>query len=228
MKALDAGEVDIATPLTEGAITAIANGNNSRIAAVFVESPLMWGVHVAANSSFQTIEDIKGAKIAISRHGSGSELMGYVLGSEQEWNLTEDDFVVVGGLDGALKALPAGEADVFLWSKTMTQPHVDDGTFRRIDVVRTPWPSFSTTATQELVNEDPELVGVVAQTAAARAQAFADSDDAALMVIDRYGLKLAEAEEWLQQVRWTEPSAPLDTDMLASVEARMRSLGRII
>jgi len=227
MKALHAGEVDIATPLTEGAIIAIANGNSSRIAAVFVESPLMWGVHVATGSSFQTIADTKGAKIAVSRHGSGSELMGYVMGSDHGWSLTEDDFVVVGGLDGALQALPAGEADVFLWSKTMTQPHVDDGTFRRIAVLPAPWPSFATTVTQDLVDDDAELVGVITQTAAARAQAFAQSDDAALMVIDRYGLKLAEAEEWLQQVRWAQPSTPLDTDMLSRVEARMRELGRI-
>jgi len=153
--------------------------------------------------------------------------MGYVMGSDHGWNLTEDDFVVVGGLDGALKALPAGEADVFLWSKTMTQPHVDDGTFRRIDVVPAPWPSFATTATQDLVDEDAELVGVIAQTAAARAQAFAQSDDAAMMVIDRYGLKLAEAQEWLAQVRWAEPATPLDTAMLSRVENRMRALGRI-
>ena len=75
MSALASGEIDMATPLTEGAITAIANGNPSKLISIWVDSPLLWGVHVAADSPAVSIPDLEGQRFAISRFGSGSELM---------------------------------------------------------------------------------------------------------------------------------------------------------
>jgi len=227
MSALADGELDFATPLTEGAITSIAAGNPSRLVRVWVESPLLWGVHVAADSPATALADIEGQRFAISRFGSGSELMSRVMADDLGWVVTDDQWVVVGNLDGALAALPAGDAEIFLWSKSMTQPHVDDGTFARIAVIDTPWPSFSVVATDEVLAREAALVDVVAETAAHRAAALHADSSAALLVADRYGLKVADAEEWLGHVRWGTPGDPIDPDMLTDVIARMRSVGRI-
>ena len=158
MKALEAGEVDLATPLTEGAVTAIANGNPSRFASVWVESPLLWGIHVAGSADGTTVTDLEGQRFAISRFGSGSDLMARVLAEDHGWEITDDNFVVVGGLDGALDALPAGNAEIFLWNKTMTQPHVTDDTFARAGVLPTPWPSFAVVASTAFLDTHPCLL----------------------------------------------------------------------
>jgi hypothetical protein len=42
---------DIAVILTEGIVKIIAAGA-SKIVQVYVESPLIWGIHVAANSGY--------------------------------------------------------------------------------------------------------------------------------------------------------------------------------
>ncbi len=57
-KALRDGSVDIAIVLTEGIIKDIANGNPSKIVQTFVKTPLIWGIHVAADSKFKSVEDI--------------------------------------------------------------------------------------------------------------------------------------------------------------------------
>ena len=57
-KALRSGEVDIALVLTEGIIKDIINGNPSKITQTFLKSPLIWGIHVGANSKFKTIDDL--------------------------------------------------------------------------------------------------------------------------------------------------------------------------
>lgn len=227
MAALADSEIDLATPLTEGAVTSIAGGNPSRILRIWVESPLLWGVHVAAAADARTIADCEGARIAISRHGSGSELMGYVMVADRGWNISAHDFVVVGGLDGALAALPAGEADVFLWNKTMTQPHVDDGTFRRVGVLPTPWPSFATVAAQSFLDTDRSLAGAIAETAARRAATLAADDGAIPIVMKRYGLNRDDVADWLQQVRWAAPDTPIDPATIGAVAQRMLELGRI-
>ena len=47
------GETDIAVILTEGIVKDIVAGNPSKIVQVYVESPLIWGIHVASNSDFK-------------------------------------------------------------------------------------------------------------------------------------------------------------------------------
>ena len=48
---------------------------------VYVDSPLHWGVHVVAGSSFDSFESLRGARFGISRYGSGSNLMAYAPGN---------------------------------------------------------------------------------------------------------------------------------------------------
>ena len=72
-------EIDIAVLLTEGIVTDIINGNQSKIVHTYVQSPLIWGVHVPYNSNFHSVKDLENQRIAISRYNSGSHLMSYLL-----------------------------------------------------------------------------------------------------------------------------------------------------
>lgn len=142
-KALRKKELDVAVILTEGIVRDIVNGNPSKIVQTYVESPLIWGIHVAKNSSFYNVKDLKGTRAAISRFGSGSHLMAYVNAEKHQWNPEIDlKFEVVNDLHGALKSLPKEESDYFMWEKFMTKPFVDNGIFRLIGETPTPWPSF--------------------------------------------------------------------------------------
>jgi TRAP-type uncharacterized transport system substrate-binding protein len=79
------GETDIAVILTEGIVKDIVAGNLSKIVQVYVQSPLIWGIHVAANSKYKTVSDLEDTKVAISRQGSGSQLMAYVNADNHSW-----------------------------------------------------------------------------------------------------------------------------------------------
>mgnify|MGYP000105843106 CR=1 FL=1 len=107
--ALRNAEIDIAIILTEGIIKDIGEGNPSKIVQTFVKSPLVWGIHVANNSSFQQISDLEHATIAISRFGSGSHLIAIVNAYNQGWDLNTLQFKVVGDLEGGIDALTKGE-----------------------------------------------------------------------------------------------------------------------
>ena len=61
-KALREKEIDLAVILTEGIITDVIAGNESKIIQTFVKSPLIWGIHVAKDSSYRSIDDLKGKK----------------------------------------------------------------------------------------------------------------------------------------------------------------------
>jgi len=84
---------------------------------VFVQSPLIWGIHVGAKSKYETLADLENTKVAISRRGSGSELMAYVNAQNQGWKTDNLQFEIVNTIDGAVEALTNGTADYFMWER---------------------------------------------------------------------------------------------------------------
>ena len=50
--------IDVAVILTEGIIKDIIDGNPSKIVQTYVQTPLHWGVHVASNSTYKSIDDL--------------------------------------------------------------------------------------------------------------------------------------------------------------------------
>jgi ABC-type nitrate/sulfonate/bicarbonate transport system substrate-binding protein len=87
-------ETDIAIVLTEGILKDITIGNDSTIVQLYVESPLIWGIHVSENSAYNSISDLQDKKIAISRLGSGSHLMSIINAENQNWSIENLQFEV--------------------------------------------------------------------------------------------------------------------------------------
>ena len=225
--ALEDGAIDLATVLTEGGVTAIGRGSRIRLHSAFVTSPLRWGIHVAAKATQNNIAELEGKKFAISRFGSGSELMAYELANQQGWKLDDTQFVVVGGVDGAVEALPKRNAHIFLWERFVTAPLVEQGVFARIGEIPTPWPSFYTAARPGLLDRDRLLVDAVVDIMFSYAAELVTHPESTIdLIVDRYGMSRHDARTWLQGVEW--PSTTMvDTDVLDSVVARMVELGRI-
>ena len=204
-KALREGEIDLAVILTEGIIRDIINGNPSKIVQVFVGSPLIWGIHVAKNTSYQSVADLKGTKAAISRYGSGSHLMAYVHAETQDWDLSKDlQFEVIKNLEGALEALPEGTADYFMWEKFTTKPYVDQGPFRLIGECPTPWPCFVIAAREEFLENEPEAIKNILEIINSTTKEFKQIPSIDQMIAHRYDQKLEDVQEWLSLTNWSQ------------------------
>jgi len=203
-KALRSGDIDAAVVLTEGIVKDIAEGNPSKIAQVYVGSPLSWGIHVAANSRFQTEEDIKGQTIAISRYGSGSHLMAYVHAQEKKWATSDLKFQIVNNINGAVYSLTNGEADYFLWEQFTTKPLVDNGTFRRIGIKDTPWPCFVIAVRNEMLENETTAIKKMIQTLNNCTKDFKNIPSIDITLSNRYEQQLTDIREWLSRTWWSD------------------------
>lgn len=218
-KALRNNEIDLAVVLTEGIIKDIIAGNPSRIAQTFVQTPLIWGVHVAKNSPYHSIEELKGTKAAISRFGSGSHLMAFINAENNNWDLDEDlNFEVIRNLDGAVKGLTEGKADYFLWEKFTTKPLVDDGTFRRIDNCPSPWPCFVIAVTKDFIESNPEELKTILEIINNTTQEFKDIPSIDKTIANRYQQKLDDVQEWLSITEWSQDLIDENTVMKTQKE----------
>jgi len=196
------GSLDVAVLLTEGIVADIAKGNPSSIVQVYVKSPLMWGIHIAASSSIYEISQLQGKRYAISRFGSGSHLMAFVDARLRGWKLSDDQFVVVNNIQGAREALKNGAADVFMWEKFMTKPLVDSGEFRRLDVRNTPWPCFMIAARNEVVEKYPKEISAMQLVINKSCGDFMRNPEAVSLVANGFNLSKEDAKEWFSATRW--------------------------
>ncbi|MCK0123939.1 substrate-binding domain-containing protein [Gelidibacter sp. F2691] len=222
-EALRKGDIDMAVILTEGIVKDIAEGNPSKIVQVFVETPLIWGIHVANGSEFKSIDDLKGKRCAISRYGSGSHLMAYINAENNGWNLDTDlKFEVVQDLDGAVKALSNGEADYFMWEKFMTKPIVDSGVFRRIGNCPTPWPCFVIAVRDEFLAANENLVKIILEIINNTTIDFKEIPSIDRMIANRYALELEDVQEWLSLTEWSQRH--LDEATVNKVQQKLMKL----
>lgn len=222
-EALRTGEIDMAVILTEGIVKDIAEGNPSKIVQVFVESPLIWGIHVAEGSEFKTVQDLRGKRCAISRYGSGSHLMAYINAENHGWDIKTDlNFEVIQDMEGAIKALKNGDADYFMWEKFMTKPVVDSGVFRRIANCPTPWPCFVIAVRNEFLEANETTVKLILETINNTTIDFKEIPSIDRMIANRYALQLDDVQEWLSLTEWSQQS--LDTATVNKVQEKLINL----
>ena len=225
-KALNNNEIDVAMLLTEGAVKAQAQGVDFEIISVYTQSPLIWGVHVPANSKLYTLEDISKAKFAISRYGSGSHLMAYLLAEQEQIILKPESFEIIHNLSGARELFKHGDNHVFLWEKFMTQPYVDQGEFRRIADLPTPWPCFVVCVRKEVYAQHQESIINMHNAVLNTAEELKTSPIAAKLIAMEYSLQISEVTEWLSITQWAQ-SAGIDTKLLHEVQQKLTRLGLI-
>ncbi|MES2730904.1 MAG: substrate-binding domain-containing protein [Bacteroidota bacterium] len=220
---LRSGVLDVAVLLTEGIVADICKGNPSIILAPYVVSPLIWGIHVPAQSAFEAVEELEGKRFAISRYGSGSHLMAFVHAQKQGWNPTALQLIPIVDMNGARQAFRNAEADAFMWEKTMTQPLVDSGEFRRVGECPTPWPCFVIAARKEVIEKHPEALQKMVRVINQASLAFKNSRDAVTMVVNRFGIQPSDASAWLARTQWAT-GEPLSQETLQQVMQTLLSL----
>jgi len=217
--ALRDGELDCAIMLTEAA-TLFANRGELKIIGAYVNTPLVWGVHAAADREVARDPPV----YAISRYGSGSHLMALIAADSGQ--LARGPFEVVGSLDGAREALEEGRADYFLWEKFTTQPLVTSGEWRRADEVPTPWPCFAHVATPTVAAERAADIAVALEALWEESRAM---PSLGAEIAEAYGQEPRMVAAWLESVAWGPglrmPRAVLEKTTAALVAAGVLDAG---
>ncbi|MGQ2985319.1 substrate-binding domain-containing protein [Flavobacterium sp.] len=216
------GSTDIAVILTEGIIKDIAAGNESKIVQVYVGSPLIWGIHVAAGPNHRSLQDLQDGKVAISRYGSGSHLMAIVNAKQQGWDTTALRFEVINTLDGAVEALSTGKADYFMWERFMTKPIVDAGVFRRVGDCPTPWPCFVIAVRNEVLETHADEIGTLLDSINQMTTGFKDLPDIDHILAERYNQQTEDIREWLKLTEWSQKT--LDSNTFEKVQDQLFEL----
>ncbi|KAB5531446.1 hypothetical protein GE09DRAFT_973723 [Coniochaeta sp. 2T2.1] len=160
--ALRADEIDVGIGLTEGWVAGLGKEETEgdggyRIVGTYVETPLCWAISTGAKRpEITSVESLKGGKIGVSRIGSGSYVMGFVLADQQGWLSSSSsgspyaDTAVCNTFANLRKAVNDGTADFFMWEHFTSKRYYDSGEIRRVGEIYTPWSSWKIVASTKL------------------------------------------------------------------------------
>ncbi|RPA67129.1 ABC transporter substrate-binding protein [Cyclobacteriaceae bacterium YHN15] len=218
------GNVDIAIILTESFIKDKAEGNPARIIGWHVKSRLIWGIHISSKTVEETIDEVKNSPFLISRFGSGSHLMAFLLAEREGWDSTKLKFEVIGDLEGAKLAFESPDPRIFLWEKFTTKPLVDQGLFKRIGEIPTPWPCFVIVASDKILNRKPDLVKKLRDLVYLKSEALMKRDDLCEIIGKKYGIQVEDIKAWRKQTEWCT-DAKINYEILENTIAILHQLG---
>ena len=223
-KALRDDQTDLALVLTESFLKDIEDGGMARMIGFHVKSPLIWGIHLAGKSQIKELEEIQEPCFLVSRMGSGSHLMSYVLAQKQGWSPQNMSFKIVNNLDGAIETMNPSSAELFLWEKYTTKPWVDAGIMKRIGEIPSPWPCFVIVASQKIMDENQDLILELRDLVYQSSLFLQENPTTPSEISLAYQLKIQDVLDWLEQTQW-ETSSTFSMKVLEDAIKEMKTLG---
>lgn len=203
VKALESHQIDVGVLLTEGALKASLERKSFKIIQIYVNSPLTWGVYAGAKSTWTSTNDVSNPSFCISRPGSGSQLMAYLLCKREGWNTQNIPFVEIGNFSGALKRFNENPDHLFLWERFMTKPYVDSGTLKKLGEIPTPWPSFCIVANNEIIEENRAALIEILSTISTYTYKFKQNTLESIDYISSYfDFSISDMKEWIVGTDW--------------------------
>lgn len=224
--ALRNNDIDACILLTEGIIKDIIQGNPSKIISIYVKTPLTWGIHTGINNKLAHHTDIYDKRYAISRKGSGSQLMAIVDASAHHREIKEEQYRIIKNLDGAVNSLSNLDSDVFYWEKFMTKPYVDRGILRRVGEFQSPWPCFVIAARDDILEKHPEAIIRMLRTIHDICDNFMYNDNAIDIIREYHDIPEEDLLQWFHSTEWAIHGWVSDK-MLKSVVFNLRNAGII-
>ncbi|KAG1047882.1 hypothetical protein G6F43_009695 [Rhizopus delemar] len=200
--------IDLAIALTEGLVAGISKGQDwYKIVGTYVDAPLCWALSAGKESEHDSIETLRNSNCAISRYGSGSHIMAYVLADQRKW-LEKDkkpfEFNVLNNFKAMRDAVNEKKSDYFMWETFTTKPYHDSGEVKRIGQITPPWPAFLFAAhTDLLADKVKELKNVLGAIQRATTQFMEEKDDASVeKVIEILGYPKEDVSSWFETVHY--------------------------
>ncbi|KAK2698304.1 hypothetical protein QWA68_001896 [Fusarium oxysporum] len=237
--AIRAGEIDVAVGLTEGWIAGlgkegIEGDGGYRLVGTYVETPLCWAISTGAKRpEITSVDSLKGGKIGVSRIGSGSYVMGFVLADQQGWltpGAAEKPFsntVVLNNFENLRNAVNSGEADFFMWEHFTSKKFYDSGEIRRVGEIYNHWSSWKIVASTKLTQNGldarvKDLFGKLDQGI----KHFNDNQEEAVAYISSsLGYTEPDAREWLKTVRFPTKTEGVRAEVVQNTVSILRKAG---
>ena len=249
--ALQSGEIDVGIGLTEGWVAALGKAQAAqkdagfRVVGTYVETPLCWAISTGARRDELTgVHDLKGKRVGVSRIGSGSYVMSYVLADQQGWldpSSQDPPFPIepLNTFANLREGVNNSTADFFMWEHFTSKRYYDKGEIKRIGEIYTPWSSWKIVAVKDLLNPHNWSSGPHAAKPALKddledalqkinkgVKHFEENQEEAVEYIStKLDYSEEDAREWLKTVRFAHDVRGVDRSVVGNTVKILQKAG---
>jgi ABC-type amino acid transport substrate-binding protein len=217
---LTSKDIDIGIGLTEGWVAGLKSFTSPssmpyRIVGTYVETPLCWAISSGSSrQDINSIADLKGKKIGVSRIGSGSYVMGFVLADQEKWLKKGEkpfEIVVLDNFKNLRDAVNSGKADFFMWEHFTSKRYYDNGEIKRVGEIYTPWSSWKIVAGDA---EDSRIRDMSVAINKGIRHFKENQKEAVGYISTELDYSEEDAEEWLKTVRFADDVQGVDEGVI--------------
>jgi hypothetical protein len=217
IQSLESAEIDVGIGLTEAWVAGIAKAKGKpayKIVGSYVRSPLCWAISTGPLRDIARVDQLKGGKIGVSRLGSGSYVMPFVLADKLDWldsgsGQSPFEFIPLQTFEKLRAGVNDGTIDAFMWEHFTSKKYYDNGEIKRIGEIYTPWASW------KIVARDPgnEKVQEIFPKLDQGIMHFRDHQEEAVTYIsENLDYSAEDAREWLKTVDFVEDTSDVGTE----------------
>ncbi|KAG2731177.1 hypothetical protein G9P44_005593 [Scheffersomyces stipitis] len=241
IKLLNSNEVDIAIGLTEAFVADIAKGNDAyKLIDTYVKSPLLWAISTGSKRDELTeAQQLDGKAIGVSRIGSGSYVMSFVLAHSLKFAHEFSSFPILSNFQNLRDSVnlkfgnesELKNSDAFMWEYFTSKKYYDNGEIKQIGEIYTPWPSWVINATKNVYTSNKKAVS---DFLAAVNEGIAYFNGHVDEAIDHIGTNLdyskEDAQEWSKTVQFNDKlgEAGLDWESVVSKTSAILKLAGVL
>jgi ABC-type nitrate/sulfonate/bicarbonate transport system substrate-binding protein len=221
VQSLQSSEIDVGIGLTEGWVNGLAKLKEDAkymVVGSYVKTPLCWAISTGVDRDV-TVESLKGGHIGISRFGSGSYVMSFVLADQEGWladGKAPFDFVELQTFEKLRKGVNDGTADAFMWEHFTSKRYWDNGDIKRIGEIYTPWASWKIVASNP---SDTKVTDFLKKLNQGVAHFNANKEEAVEYISTHLDYSADDARAWLKTVEFEQDvTIPGTKDIEKTVE----------
>lgn len=220
IEGLKSARLDIVIALTEGLMAAIAKGAKEfQICGTYVASPLTWAISTGSKSPHMNVDTLKGANIGISRYGSGSHIMSYVLCEQSGWQSPADQFqfTVLNNFTNLRDGVNNGAADAFLWERFTTKPYHDNGEVKLVGHIAAPWSAFMIAARKDVLDRlDDQKINSLLDCITQSCASFMQNKHQSSIdyVAKTFSQQHQDVEKWFESLSYADDCKQVSRSML--------------
>lgn len=239
--------IDLAIGLTEGWVAGLLTPQGQKekgysIVGSWGENPLRWSIVTGKDrQGLNSVKDLttggvqKGkVKVGVSRMGSGSHVMAFVLAQREGWKAEDVNFEVLGPFKELRDGVNQSKADFFMWEHFTTKGYWDEGETKELKwlgEIYTPWPSWCVAASEKTFPrpEGDERLERFFGAVDKGKKMFLDQQDECVRLLGTrelgcyYGEQ--DAREWLKGVKFFDSTKGVDETMVDEVIKVLRGAG---
>ncbi|PBP25219.1 hypothetical protein BUE80_DR003660 [Diplocarpon rosae] len=231
---LRSGEIDVGIGLTEGWVAGLGKEDvegdgGYRIVGTYVETPLCWAISTGSKRTISSVSDLKNGKIGVSRIGSGSYVMGFVLADQQGWLSpsipTPFEFTPLQTFEKLRNGVNDSTIDFFMWEHFTSKKYYDNGEIKRIGEIYTPWSSWKIVASTAIPEGDARLESLFKSLDQGVEYFEGHQEESVKYISTALDYGEADAREWLKTVTFTKQTKGVDLGVVKKTVDILKKAG---